>query len=97
MGTKVNKILYLRRDSLDQALLTSINRLNSNFQNFAQQFETVNANEFDNLNDVNILADIEHIASVDSSEVAPDIANLNEHDVDVLQLDLDDDVKGPKN
>ena len=87
----------MRRDSLDQALLTSINRLNSNFQNFAQQFETVNANEFDNLNDVNILADIEHIASVDSSEVAPDIANLNEHDVDVLQLDLDDDVKGPKN
>ena len=43
--------LYLRRDPLDQALLTSINRLNSNFQNFAQQFETVMPmNIFDNPN-----------------------------------------------
>ena len=33
----------------------------------------------DKPDDVNILADIEHIAS-------------GEHDVDVLQLDLDDDV-----
>ena len=85
--------------SLSQALLTSINRLNSNFQNFTQQFETVNANEFeechDNSNAVNISADIENIAS-GNSEIAPDIANLHEHDFDVLQyanqLDLDDDV-----
>ena len=79
--------------------------MNSNFQTFTQQFEPVNANEFDecndNPNDVNILADIEHIASGDSSGIAPDVYNLNEHDVDDVlqyasQLDLDDEVKGPK-
>ena len=84
------------RGSLGQALLTSINRLNSNFQTFTQQFEFDDCN--DNPNDVNILADIDHIASGDSSEIAPD--KLNEHDVDVLQyasqLDLDDEVKDPK-
>ena len=36
------------RGSVGQALLTSINRLNSNFQTFAQQFAPVHANEFDN-------------------------------------------------
>ena len=86
------------RGSLGQALLTSITRLNSNFQTFTQQFEFDDCN--DNPNDVNILADIDHIASGDSSEIAPDVYNLNEHDVDVLQyasqLDLDDEVKGPK-
>ena len=85
---------------LSQAILASINRLNYNFQHFTQQFETLEGDEYDEVNDnpnnVNILADIENIASSDGQEVA----NSNEHDDDVLQyasqLDLDDDVKGPK-
>ncbi len=99
-----NHNINSEKGSLSQAILASINRLNNNFQLFTQQFETVEGDEYDEVNDnpnnVNILADIENIASSDSQEVAQNFANSNEHDDDVLQyasqLDLDDDVKGPK-
>jgi hypothetical protein len=99
-----NHNINSEQGSLSQAILASINRLNNNFQHFTQQFETVEGDEYDEVNDnpnnVNILADIENIASSDSQEIAQNFANSNEHDDDVLQyasqLDLDDDVKGPK-
>ncbi len=64
-----NHNINSEQGSLSQAIFASINRLNNNFQHFTQQFEKVDGDEYDEANDnpnnVNILADIENIASSD--------------------------------